>query len=296
VKISEYGVARGDIRTFTVITFYVLMSVGYIFLTGWLLDWDFQGSYLLYVLIFFAIFYVPLLSYVTARLEGVAGQVIALPMVKEVSFILSGYKGIDIWLVPLPFYNNYGTDVVGYRVAELVGCSFRSIWKMTAVTLPLVFVFSLIYGEFIWSLAPIPSASYPYAQETWDLHARNQLLVWSSTSAGYSPFMDAIHWEYIAAGAGAGLLVYTGLGAFGLPLLLLYGTVKGLGQTMPQFVVTQMAGALFGRFVMEKRFGVYMWRQYALVLFAGFNCGAGLIMMFSTGVRFLASSVFQLPY
>ena len=82
-----------------------------------------------------------LLSYVTARLEGVAGQVIALPMVKEVSFILSGYKGIDIWLVPLPFYNNYGTDVVGYRVAELVGCSFRSIWKMTAVTLPLVFVF-----------------------------------------------------------------------------------------------------------------------------------------------------------
>lgn len=296
VQVVQYGVARGDIRTVTVVGFYLLLSASYILLAGYLLEWDFQDSYILPIFIFFALVYVPLLSYVTARLEGVAGQVIALPMVKEVSFILSGYKGVDIWLLPLPFYNNYGTDVVGYRVAELVGCSFRSIWKMTAMTLPLVFVFSLIYGEFIWGLAPIPSVNYPYAQEMWDLHARNQLLVWSSTSAGYSPFMDAIHWQYIAAGAGAGLLVYLGLGAFGLPLLLLYGTVKGLGQTMPQFVVTQMAGALFGRFVMEKRFGTHMWRQYALVLFAGFNCGAGLIMMFATGVKFLASSVFQLPY
>ena len=41
-SVSSYGVARGDIRTFTVVMFYVMMSVGYIFLTGWLLDWDFQ--------------------------------------------------------------------------------------------------------------------------------------------------------------------------------------------------------------------------------------------------------------
>ena len=57
---EEYGIARGDIRTVTVIAFYLLMSVGYILLTGLLLDWDFQGSYLLYVLIFFAVFYAPL--------------------------------------------------------------------------------------------------------------------------------------------------------------------------------------------------------------------------------------------
>ena len=64
--------------------------------------------------------------------------------------------------------------------------------------------------------------------------------------------MDAIHWEYIAAGAGAGCWFTPDLGPLACRCLLLYGTVKGLGQTMPQFVVTQMAGALFGRFVMEK--------------------------------------------
>jgi hypothetical protein len=298
------GVARGDIRTLTVVLVYVISSAFYIWMAGYLLGWNWYGEAdpndasigLFWILIFFALVYTPLLSYVTARLEGVAGQVIALPMVKEVSFILSGYKGIEIWLLPIPLYHNYGTDVVNYRVSELVGCTFRSIWKMNFITLPIVFIFSLIYGEFIWSLAPIPSVNYPFAQEMWDLHARNQMLAYSATSAGFSPFMNAIVWEYIAAGAGAGVLVYVGLGAFGLPLLLLYGTVKGLGQTMPQFVVTQMIGALFGRLVMERRFGVTVWRQYALVLFAGFNCGAGLIMMFATGVKFLASSVFQLPF
>ena len=124
---------------------------------------------------------------------------------EEVSFILSGYKGIDIWLVPLPFYNNYGTDVVGYRVAELVGCSFRSIWKMTAVTLPLVFVFSLIYGEFIWGLAPIPSVNYPYARNGGtSMPVTNVGLV--INLSGLQPIYGCHHWEYIAAGAGAGLL------------------------------------------------------------------------------------------
>ena len=93
-----------------------------------------------------------------------------------------------------------------------------------------------------------------------------------------------------------GLITYMGLAAFGLPVLLLYGTVKGLGQSMPQMVVTQMIGALFGRYVMAKKFGPDRWRQYSVVLFAGFSCGVGLVMMFATGIKFLSSSVFQLVY
>ena len=122
------------------------------------------------------------------------------------------------------------------------------------------------------------------------------MLVWSSTSDGYSQFSDAINPNYIAAGGGLGLAVYFGLAAFGAPVLLLYGTVKGLGQTMPQFVVTQFLGALFGRYVMARKFGAERWRQYALVLFAGFGCGTGLIMMFATGIKFLSSSVYQLAF
>lgn len=290
------GVGRGDIKAPIVILTYLISSAFYIVVSGFLLDWDFQGSALLWVLLFFAVVYVPFISYVTARLEGLVGQVLAIPFIKEATFIMSGYKGLDVWLLPIPLTHNYGVDTVQYRVAELVGCSFRSIWKVNLLAIPTVFIASLLYGQFIWSLAPIPSAQYPYAQELWDFFARNQCLVWSATNAGYSPFMDALKPWAIGLGAGLGLATYVGLAAFGLPIMLLYGTVKGLGQSMPQMIATQMAGAVFGRYVMARRFGPDRWREYSVVLFAGFGCGMGLIIMLATGVRFLASSVYQAPF
>ena len=123
----------------------------------------------------------------------------------------------------------------------------------------------ILYGQFIWSLGPIPSSQYPYAMEMWDFQARNQLLVWSSTLPGtarsWTPLTDLS-----SAGGILGLLTYMTLGFFGLPIMLLYGTVKGLNQTMPQFVITQFAGAMFGRYVMARIFTPERWRQYALVL------------------------------
>jgi hypothetical protein len=287
---------RGDIRTAVVIATYLCCSGFYIALCGWLLDWDFRGSHLLAVLLFFAFIYTPLISYVTARLEGLAGQAIELPYLRETALILSGYKGIEVWLLPIPMRNYGGEDMVNYRVAELIGCSFRSLWKLTAFTLPLVFVLSLVYGQFIWSLGPIPGPQYPYAQQLWELQARNYCLIYSSTMSGYSPFSDAIVPSYIIAGGVVGMAVYGGLSAFGMPVLLLYGIIKGLGGGIPQMLVTQFAGALFGRYVMARRFGEERWRNYALVLIAGYGCGAGLIMMFASGIRFLSAAVFQLNF
>ena len=76
----------------------------------------------------------------------------------------------------------------------------------------------------------------------------------------------------------------------------MYGVIKGLGQSIPQSLITEFLGALFGRFVLAPRFGADRWRQYAPVLFAGFSCGGGLIMMLAAGTKFLSASVFQLTY
>ncbi len=293
VQVDRKG--RGDIANWLVVFTYIISSILYIVICGWLVDWKFDGNYLLWVLLFFAFVYTPLVSYVTARLEGLVGQALHIPYVKELAFIFSGYKGIDVWLLPVPMHD-YGQDTVNYRSAELVGCSFRSIWKLSALTVPLVFLLSLVYGQFIWSLGPIPSPVYPYAQEIWELNARNQCVVFSSTAGGYSPFLDAIHPELIGAGAAVGLGVYAVLAAFGLPVLLLYGVIKGLGGSIPQMLVIEMLGALFGRYVMAPRFGADNWRQYAPVVFAGYACGAGLIAMFAVGARFLSASVYQLTY
>lgn len=294
---STHGVARGDIRTPIVILTYGASIVFYILISGILLKWNFGPSMsLLWILLFFSLVYTPFISYVTARLEGLAGMAIGFPFVKEAAFILSGYKGIECWLLPIAWHHNYGVDIVQYRVAELLGCSFRSIWKSSVLLLPTIFIFSLIFGQFIWGMGTIPSAQYPFANEMWDLNARNQCLVWSSTNEGYSLFMDALNGWYIAAGSILGLVFYFGLAAFGLPILLIYGVINGLGQSIPQTTFTAVAGALFGRFVMARVYGPDRWRQYAVVLAAGFSCGTGLVMMFSTGVKFLSSAVIQKLY
>jgi hypothetical protein len=262
---------------------------------GWLLGWDFKGSRLLLVLFFFAFVYTPFISYVTARLEGLAGQALEIPYIKEAAFVLSGYKGLDIWLLPIPIAN-YGYDTVQYRTSELLGVSFRSTWKMAAFSVPLVFVLSLVYAQVIWAMAPIPSSAYPFAQKLWDLNARNQCLAWSATISGFSPFIAALNLKVIGAGCAIGLVAYMGLAAFGLPVLLVYGVVKGLGGSPPQSMILMFLGALFGRYVLAKRFGEEPWRQYAPVLAAGYSCGAGLIVMVAVGIKFLSASVFQLPY
>ena len=52
---------------------------------------------------------------------------------------------------------------------ELTGTSIRGIIKSEIVVFPVVMVASLLFSQFIWRLAPIPSSAYPFAQELWHL-------------------------------------------------------------------------------------------------------------------------------
>ena len=156
-------------------------------------------------------------------------------------------------------------------------------------------VASLIFSQFIWRLAPIPSSAYPYAQELWHLQALNSLLMQTSTLEGNSLFYQALDWIYVLAGMGLGVITYAILMFLGLPILLVYGMVRGLGQSTPHGLILEVVGALLGRFFFMKRYGA-MWRQYAPVLLAGFSCGMGLTGMFAMGITLILKSLGRLAY
>ncbi len=282
---------RGDIPNWGIIATYFSYVGSYILISGWLIDWD-RGVLLL--LAVYGLVYTPIISYVTARLEGLCGQAVNLPLVKEVGFILSGYQGLKIWFLPVPL-GNYGEDTVFYRQCELTGTKFWSIWKADILLVPFILLSGIFFANFIWSLAPVPSAAYPYAYKMWDLSALNQTITWGATMDEFSPFYKAIKIEYIVAGTGLGVLGYVALAVVGAPVLLCYGFVKGMGQSLPHALILQFAGACLGRYYFQPRFGK-MWRQYIPVVFAGFGCGSGLIAMFCIGVTFLSKAVFQLSY
>jgi len=284
---------RGDINFWMSILIYLSSTVSYILMCRWLVP--------SFPWVFFALYgfvYTPVISYITARMEGLAGQFVSLPLVREASFIAGakffGYHGIEIWYAPIPIHN-YGKATVDFREIELTGTNLRGVIKAEIVVFPVVMIASLLFSQFIWQLAPIPSASYPFAQQLWHLQALNTLLMQTSTLEGNSLFFQALNGHYLAAGLGLGLVTYGLLNVFGLPVLLIYGVVRGLGQHIPHGLILEVVGALLGRYFFQKRYGK-MWRQYAPVLLAGFSCGMGLTGMFAMGCTLIFKSLGKLAY
>jgi hypothetical protein len=283
---------RGDIRVPWIIICYLFTTLAYIVVSGYLIDWH-RGVML--VLLFYGFLYTPLISYISIRLEAVAGMQVTIPMVREIAFIFSGYnQGVAIWFLPIPFHN-YNASAMFYRQAELTGTKFRSIWKAELILFPIIVLASIFFANYIWGLGEVPSALYPHAEKMWPFNALNQSIMFSATSGGYSLFQEALKPWLIALGLGIGLGSYWICNLFAFPMTLIYGIVAGFNQTMPHQAIPQVLGALLGRLYFQKRIGPN-WKRYIVVVSAGYACGSGLIAMFCIGITFLQKAVFVLPF
>jgi hypothetical protein len=244
--------------------------------------------------ILFGFVLTPLNSYIDARMVGMVGQWVRLPYIKEGAIVLSGYKGVDIWFAPIPDFD-HGGMASHLRVVELTGTKITSMIKTELLIIPISIGCSLLFWQFIWRLAPIPSVTYPYAQKMWHLFALQRGLWLTSTMTGHSLFQKAFYFPYVAAGYVFGVGSYALLSAFRLPTMLVYGVMQGLGTT-PHGVFPTMLGAVLSRYYFERKYGQKRWKQYATVLNAGFACGMGLVGMGTVAVALIAKSVSQLPY
>jgi len=236
----------------------------------------------------------PLLSYVNDRMAGLTGQLFSFPMVPEGAFILAGYRGIDIWFVPIP-YADHGRRAQLFREVELTGTKFSSLIKAELFVLPLSLICGFVFWSLIWKMGPIPSPAFQYAHTYWHLIALRQCLWYSATLGRDSLFHEAIKGIRVGGGfafAGGSFLLPSWLR---LPISLIYGFVRGLS-SLPHLLIREMVGALLARFVLEKRFGQRIWRQYAPVLLAGYACGMGLIGMCAVAIALISKSVTQFRY
>jgi hypothetical protein len=179
---------------------------------------------------------------------------------------------------------------------ELTGTKLTSLIKAEILTYPLMLIGTVLFAQFIWSLGPVPSEMFPFANEFWELRAYSSGLMWSATlpDSGISPFREAFRPDFIASGLGVALMFYAVLARFNLPVFLVYGLIRGLDQSLPHMIIPTVTGAFIGRFWCRKRFGD-KWPQYRIVFAAGFGAGMGLITMFALGCVFMAKSANVLP-
>ena len=263
---------RGDFSIFISLAIYVFTSTFWISLSAWLIEgfpWKF--------FVFYAVFYTPVIAYACAKLEGMAGQTLAIPLVREATYILSGYRGVKIWFAPAPL-PTYGNVTSHFRVLELTGTKIKSVIKTQILVIPIIIVASFLFSQLLWRMAEVPSAAYPFAQKMWDLQAKNTCLTYSSTMEGGSLFYQAWRTDYFLYGLLGGTGAFFIFAMFGLPSLMIFGLVRGFGHGTPAVVTFELIGALLGRYYFMRRFGD-MWRKYAPILLAGYACGMGLVAM-----------------
>ena len=284
---------RGDFSLWWALGAWSLSTVGYLTLCRILVP-----NFPFIFLALFAFFWTPLISYISARLLGLTGRGMEIPYVQQATFILSGYKGVDIWFAPVPFFD-VGYAAQMFREVELTGTRMRTVVKAEAFLLVLMVVFSFVYWSFFWRSSQIPSSQYPYAQTFWPLYSFYQCLWATATmpsAAGQPTFLiQALKFPVMGYAGGTALLLYLGFMALKIPSLWFYGVAGGFPYptwwSIPMFV-----GAILGRYYFSPRFGARRWRQYTPVLAAGYTCGIGLIGMVSIGLTIIFKAVRSLPF
>ncbi|MDD4891896.1 MAG: peptide transporter [Phycisphaerae bacterium] len=294
---------RGDFSIFAAIMIYVFNTLAYMTIAYVLINHvhplpaEVNGKiayFPVWLLAFYGFVYTPLMSYVSTRMEGIVGQQVSVPFVREASFILSGYKGASVWFAPIPLHD-YARQAQFFRTTELTGTNFRSLIKAELLIFPIMLIGTVAFSQFIWQIDSVPSQLFPYANEFWELRAYREGLIYSATLPGEaaSPFKAAFIPGYLAIGFSLATLLYAVLSRFGLPVFLVYGLIRGLDLSAPHAIVPMFIGAMLGRFVFRKRFGEN-WPRYRIVFAAGFTAGIGLITMLSLGIVFMSKSAIKL--
>ncbi|MEI6501419.1 MAG: OPT/YSL family transporter, partial [Armatimonadota bacterium] len=283
---------RGDFNVWWCLGLFFLATTFYVILCKKLVP-----GFPIYFVLFFGYIWTPFESYINARMVGLTGQAVAVPMLRQATFIFSGYKGVDIWFAPIP-QSNYGGLAQSFRSVELTGTKFTSLIKAEILMFVVIMTCSFVFWSYVWKLNPIPSGYYPYTEKMWSYSAMSSWLFMSSTNPG-SPtrelFLRAIKPSLIAGGTGFGILAYYVLNWLNLPIMLIYGFIRGLGN-LPHYAIPEFLGALLGRYYFAKRFGEENWRKWPPVLAAGLACGMGLVAMLAIAIALLKSSIAEMPF
>ena len=249
----------------------------------------------------FAFMLSPIQSYINARMVGITGGSgsVSFPYLREASFygaqLLTGKAlGVAIWFAPIPL-QDHGQSAAMFKQLELTKTKFGSVVCSSFLAFVIVWICSFIYWSWIWKLDVIPSSTYPYVQKMWPLDATIRCM-WMRTTLpggeGLANLQKIIHVEYMFTGFAVGAAMFAAFGLLGLPTIIFYGCLTGIGQTafmaFPEFL-----GAMLGRYHFRKRFGDVKWTAYTPILMAGYGCGVGLIGMTTIALKLISSAVKQ---
>jgi hypothetical protein len=212
---------------------------------------------------------------------------VQIPYVREAFLIAFTKPGeVEPWLVPAKVSTGAGIITHRIKVAMLLKVRPVDYFKAYAITLPFVLLFSFIYLQIFWSMAPIPSAAYPWTVITWPIGSLSFSMWVSRSIEVFKPDLIVVSALLIFA---ASLIARR----FNLPFSPI-GFAAGAALT-PPFAINYFLGAVVGK-IIERRYGREYWENIRSTLIAGLFCGIGLALALTVMLVMISKSVWILPF
>ena len=251
----------------------------------------------------FAMIWSLVFSLIDIRAIGMTGFRIRPPYVREGMIIAMKPKQIDIWFAPWPIALGAGGWVQNLKTAELTGCTPRSLILAKLIAYPVGMLASLLFMNIFWSIAPIPSAQYPYTMVMLPVWA-NQFCIWISASLSFSGEAVApktqemigqlfnVQWMAITAAVFVGVFIAGKIWPRGR--LSLIGLAVGVVMPIP-FAISLMIGGLIAAWI-RRRAGAEWFASNRNIIVGGLAVGEGVVIGLLAAIAALRSSLIALPY
>jgi len=252
----------------------------------------------------FALIWSLVFSLIDIRAIGTTGYRVDPPFVREGIIMAMKPRVIDIWFAPWPIALGSSGWVQDFKTAELTGCTPRSLIKAKLLAYPVGMIANLVFMSIFWSIAPIPSAQYPYTTAMLPVWA-NQFCIWISASLSLSGAVELSDTTRAMIGQLFNLKwmlgtvsVFTAVFLFGKIFKKLQLSLIGLGvgMVMPiPFAMSLLIGGLIAKFVKRKTGPEWFGRNRNIIV-AGLAVGEGVVIGLLAAIAALRSSLIALPY
>ncbi|HEX2973495.1 MAG TPA: OPT/YSL family transporter, partial [Tepidisphaeraceae bacterium] len=247
----------------------------------------------------FALFWSLLFSLIDIRAIGTTGYRVEPPYVREGLIVSMKPKNINVWFAPWPVALGSSSWVQNFKTAELVGCRPRSLIVAFLLAYPVGMLANLLFVSIFWSIAPIPSAVYPYAEIVLPVWANN-LCIWMSAampnaSEGTRALVSQLfnlEWMF---GTFAIFTTIFVLGKFFKRFeISLIGLAVGMVMPLP-FAMSLFIGGLVARYIRGKT-GPQWFAVNRNIIVAGLAVGEGVVIGLFAAIAALKNSLIALPY
>jgi len=201
------------------------------------------------------------------------------------SLVLGG-KYSNAWFAPLTVSQGGDWTCQMFKLCQLTKTTPGSYIKAYLIAFPIAYIVGFVYISVFWSIAPIPSAVFPWTQITWPTNLIFSSLWITNPTNIFNPTTLAASFSIVTAAYALSTFAH-------LPISFM-GIVVGAASPLPN-ALTMLIGGIVGQILM-RRTGKDWWNSNKGVIVGGIFIGEGIIIGIFAAILLVMKSTLALPY